>query len=82
MLIEFKLQNYRSFLEEQTLSMIAANIDELVGNCHNVTGPSGEFELLKAASIQGQNASGKSNLIKAIEFVKEFVLNVSFVDWP
>ncbi len=69
MLIEFSVENYRSFAEEQTLSLVAgkdSNHPEHVVDC-------GKFGLLKAAALYGSNASGKSNLLKAFRFMDDFV---------
>jgi uncharacterized protein len=68
MLIEFSFANFRSFKEMTTLSMVAARIrskyEELdVENVHVVDT---KLKLLKSKAIYGQNASGKSNLIKAL----------------
>ena len=71
MLIQFSVQNYRSFREEQTLSLVAGkdgtHTDSLI-NCQ------GKFRLSKVASIYGANASGKSNLVKAMNAMERFVL--------
>jgi hypothetical protein len=72
MLIEFKVENFRSFKEEQTFSLAATPSDKSHPNnlieCERGT-------LLKGAGIFGANASGKSNLIKAIDFARRFVRN-------
>lgn len=71
MLIQFSVQNYRSFREEQTLSLVAGkdatHPDSLI-NCEE------KFRLSKVASIYGANASGKSNLVKAMKAMERFVL--------
>lgn len=74
MLIEFSVGNYRSIKEIVTLSMVAAPITE-----HEDTHVFAvdKFELLKSAVIYGANASGKSNLLKALWFMKWFVSNSS-----
>lgn len=76
MLIEFKVANYRSIREEQTLSMIASNYsDELPQNlisCDHVPGMKG-IKLVKAVALYGANASGKSNIVAALRFFAEFV---------
>ena len=70
MLIEFSISNYRSFREKQTFSMVAA---PRLKKGDNVFKPvvKGEKlpDLLKVAAIYGPNASGKSNLIKALGIV-------------
>mgnify|MGYP003392842116 CR=1 FL=1 len=72
MLIEFSISNFRSFREKQTFSMVAA---PRLKKGDNVFKPvvKGEKlpDLLKAAAIYGPNASGKSNLIKAFNIVKD-----------
>lgn len=69
MLVEFKVANFRSFREEQTLSLVASKDEKLPGNLI----PAGRFNLLKSAALYGANASGKSNLFKAMAFFSEFV---------
>lgn len=71
MLVEFKVGNYRSFREVQTLSLVASKDSTLAGNYAT----KGKFNLLKAAGIYGPNASGKSNLIKAVSVIQNLVLN-------
>lgn len=67
MLIEFTVSNFRSFREKQTLSMVAA---PRLHKRENVFKPESKGEdlpsLLKVAVIYGPNASGKSNLLKAL----------------
>ena len=69
MLISFSVENYRSFAEEQTLSLEAVKDDAHPGHVVDC----GRFSLLKTAAIYGANASGKSNLLKAFEFMARFV---------
>ena len=69
MLISFSVENYRSFADEQTLSLEAVKDDahpDHVVDC-------GRFSLLKTAALYGANASGKSNLLKAFDFMAGFV---------
>jgi energy-coupling factor transporter ATP-binding protein EcfA2 len=72
MLIEFSISNFRSFREKQTFSMVAA---PRLKKGDNVFKPvvKGEKlpDLLKVAAIYGPNASGKSNLIKALGIVSD-----------
>lgn len=79
MLIEFSVANYRSFKEKVTFSMVAANIvakDKHLDEA-NVFAVDDELKLLKSAAIYGANASGKSNLGKALSFMKWFMVNSS-----
>ena len=71
MLVEFRIKNFRSFRDEQVLSLVASNDTVLEGNCAT----EGKLRLLKTAGIYGPNASGKSNLIKAIDIMRDVVLN-------
>ena len=76
MLIEFHVGNYRSFKDPVTFSMTVAKLraknKELDAN--NVFAVTNSISLLKSSVIYGANASGKSNLIKAIAFMRRFVL--------
>jgi uncharacterized protein len=77
MLIEFSIGNFRSFRDKVTFSMVAAALkskDPQVDD-NNVFTLEGQPALLTSAAIYGANASGKSNLIKAIGFMRNFVLN-------
>ena len=69
MLVEFKVANYRSFREEQTLSLVASRDKQLEENCVD----QGKLQLLKAVGIYGPNASGKSNLIKALSTMRDII---------
>lgn len=65
MVIEFTVGNFRSFEEPQTFSMVAANLPGEDGENSPVMEVKGT-QILRSAAIYGANASGKSNLIKAI----------------
>lgn len=72
MLIEFKVENYRSFKNLVTFSMVA--IPALKEHRKDNTFPIyKKVNLLKNAIVFGANASGKSNLLKALTFIKNFV---------
>ena len=65
MLIQFSVENYRSIKQEQTLSLVRDSGTEMPDNYFDsnaLATPS----LLKSAVIYGANASGKSNVIKAL----------------
>ena len=72
MLIKFIFKNFKSFLEESELTLEAGRITELPSNVFELN-DSDKF--LKTAIIYGANASGKSNVIQAFSFMKEWVLN-------
>lgn len=73
MLIELSVSNFFSFRDEQTISMVATT---KLQKRENTFAPEVENEklpkLLKVAAIYGPNASGKSNLIKALQLVGKF----------
>jgi len=74
MIVEFRVKNFRSFREEQVLSFVAAkNKSEQETNTIS-TGISSVPSLLGSTVIYGANASGKSNLIKAIQYMRAVVL--------
>jgi uncharacterized protein len=79
MLIEFSVGNYRSFKEKVTFSMVAANLvsQDKDLDTNNVFAVDKELSLVKSAAIYGANASGKSNLAKALQFMKWFMVNSS-----
>lgn len=77
MLIEFSVGNFRSFKDKVTLSMEAAKLrskNHLLDEKNIAFINQGKLNLLKSAAIYGANASGKSNLIKAIDFARDFIL--------
>jgi len=79
MLIEFKVSNYRSIRQEQTLSFVAAGADKkLPGNVLDTS--HGRF--LKAAALFGANASGKSNMIYALRAMRETVIKSATKSGP
>jgi uncharacterized protein len=76
MLIEFTVGNFRSFKEPASLSMVATKIrarDPAV-NKNNTIIVDDKLTLLTSAAVYGANASGKSNLIRALVFMQQFVL--------
>lgn len=77
MLIEFSVANYRSFRDEVTFSMVASSLKEQNAelNEKNLFAISDRINLVTSAAIYGANASGKSNLISAIDFMRDFVMN-------
>lgn len=76
MLIEFRVTNFRSFKDEQVLSMVASSDKSLPENVAPVEN-FGKRCLLKSAVVYGANASGKSNLVKAMAFAKNFIMTSS-----
>lgn len=77
MLIEFKVANFRSIREEQTLSLVASRADkDLESSLINTELPGmANTKYLRGAAIYGHNASGKTNILLAFEFLTDFVKN-------
>ena len=76
MLIEFSVTNYRSILERQTLNMAASAYSELESlNTFIPEQDDSVPRLLRSTVLYGPNASGKSTLIQALQFVEGQVLN-------
>lgn len=74
MLVNFRFQNFKSFYNENELSLQATKDDELKEiNTFEVDkklfNKNEENELLKSAIIFGGNASGKSNIIKGLTYM-------------
>jgi uncharacterized protein len=69
MLIEFTASNFRSIHQPVTLSLEATNQEENPQNIFN----EGDYRLLRSAAIYGANASGKSNVIRALGFMRNFI---------
>ncbi|PSM30907.1 ATP-binding protein, partial [Haliangium sp. UPWRP_2] len=70
MLIQFAVENFLSFRDKTVLSMVAS--DDTRHEGHVVTLPDGT-RVLRCAALYGANASGKSNLIKAMAFARELI---------
>ena len=74
MLIEFRIKNFRSLRDEQVLSLVASTDKTLLDTNALSTGLKAAPHLLKSAVVYGANASGKSNLIKALQYMRGVVL--------
>ncbi len=74
MLVELRVKNFRSLRDEQVLSLVASS-DKTQVDTHVVnTGTKAVARVLKSAVVYGANASGKSNLIKALQYMRAVVL--------
>jgi AAA15 family ATPase/GTPase len=74
MLVEFRIKNFRSLRDEQVLSMVASPDKTLLDTHALDTGLKAAPHLLKSAVVYGANASGKSTLIKALQYMRGVVL--------
>ena len=84
MLIEFGVTNFCQFSGKQTLSMVSDNTKELQDSNTFLPIPKHEkvklARLLNSAGVYGPNASGKSNLLTAMNLMKNIVLTSNCVD--
>lgn len=71
MLIQFNFKNFKSFREEATLDLSAAKITEFSDRVVSI----GSEKILPVAAIYGANASGKSNIYSAFEYMSEYIAN-------
>jgi hypothetical protein len=72
-LIRFRVRNFRSLKEEQELSLVASSLKETPEAVTRVEALN--LGLLRAAAIYGANASGKTNVVKAFEYMSSAVCN-------
>ena len=75
MLIRFNIKNFLSFSERENgkseeFSMIAGKVRSKKEHLFI----DDKIKLLKFAAVYGANAAGKSNLVKAMEFMRQIVL--------
>lgn len=76
MLLQFSYKNFKSFRDQAVLDMRASSISELANHVR----VSGNDNVLTLAAIYGANASGKSNLYSAFEFMANYVKYSYFID--
>jgi len=81
MLVQFNIENFLSFKDSATFSMVGYppikehENDEYL--CSVFYDPTEKIKLLKSAVLYGANGSGKSNLLSAIRFFRTFILTSS-----
>lgn len=73
MLLEFRVKNFRSFRSEAVLSMVATPDTALAETNLAQTSIKAIPRVLRSAGLYGANASGKSNLIRALLLLRAFV---------
>lgn len=71
MLLEYSFENYKSFQESNSLSMIGVRSfkEHEPDNIFHFD----KFKVLKSAAVYGNNASGKSNLVNGLQKMKQLV---------
>ncbi|MCD8106447.1 MAG: ATP-binding protein [Oscillospiraceae bacterium] len=71
MLIQFNFKNFNSFCDDTTLDLSAAKMTEFSERVVTV----GDEKILPVAAIYGANASGKSNVYCAFEYMSKYVVD-------
>jgi hypothetical protein len=81
MLLQFTFENVLSFRDETVLSLLAApGVEHAPGQVIEVPGL--PRPVLRVAALYGANASGKSNLVKAMAMARSLVLDGTRPDKP
>lgn len=74
MIAEYRVSNFFSIRSEQTLSFVATRDNFMEGEY--TLKADDKFRLLKIGMIYGSNASGKSNVLKALAYFRNLMVNV------
>ena len=83
MLIQFAVANYRSIKDEATLSLVAGPGREHRERNVRVPVMQGDVcavPLLRSAAIYGANAAGKTNLVRALDAMRDIVVDSNRTD--
>ena len=72
MLISFTVENWLSFKERSTFSMVASREKQHASRVPRIKDY--KMNLLPIAAVYGGNASGKTNLFKALSFAKNLIV--------
>ncbi len=73
MLIRFKVANFWSFRDEVEFSMVAGTTTDHPDHITEI-GEESDDRILRTGIVYGANAAGKSNLIKALQFARDFIV--------
>lgn len=76
MLVNYNIENFRSYFEEAKCNFIKGKEQNLNESIIKATADK-EYKLLPLKIIYGVNASGKSNFIKSLQVLKKILLNGS-----
>jgi len=82
MLLEFRVRNYRSIRDEQALNLIASGHKELAATHLASTGLKAAPHALRSVVVYGPNASGKSSLLRALDYMRAVVADSATVIQP
>ncbi len=81
MLLRFRVANHRSIRDECELSLIVPEQDSDVARATGLRDGDREVAVLPVLGIFGANASGKTNLLRALFDMRDAV-RTSFAEWP
>jgi hypothetical protein len=70
MLVDFRVENHRSLRDEQGFTLEASNVDGDVLRIRDAAG----LHILPVLAVYGANASGKSNVLAALHFMRDAVV--------
>src|ERR1039458_9836124 len=70
MIVSFSMSNFRSFSAEETISLVASNRLSGSHDDHTVPIPDSKERVLRTAVLYGANGAGKSNLFKALRYLR------------
>ena len=80
MLISFSVENWMSFRNRATLSMVASKEKQHQERLTRI--PNSKMRLSPVSAMYGANASGKSNFCKALAFMQELVVKGNALNAP
>ncbi len=83
MLLEFRVRNFRSIRDQQALSLVAAAGDKALAASHLApTGLKSSPHAVRSAVVYGPNASGKTTLLAALNYLRAMVAESATVVQP
>jgi len=74
MIVSFSVSNFRSFASEETFSLVASKRLSASHEQHAVPIPDSDERVLRAGVLYGANGAGKSNLFKALRYLRSVAL--------
>jgi hypothetical protein len=77
MIVSISISNFRSFFTEETFSLAASNRLSGSHDDHVVSIPNSDSNVLKIGVLYGANGAGKSNLFKALRYIRSVALGRS-----
>lgn len=83
MLLQFRVRNYKSIRDEQVLNLVASSSDKELSDSH--LAPTGLKSLpyaVRSAVVYGPNASGKSTLLSALNYMRAVVAESASIVQP